>query len=97
MFAYPWAPSTNQDKEEESSFCLQNPWDMCTKPLEAHTAVQRGYGATAARLTPDQKVGSSNLSGLICHTLPTMEPTTAKLPQQAAGCVPGLKGGTRPH
>ena len=26
----------------------------------------RGYGATAARLTPDQKVGSSNLSGLIC-------------------------------
>ena len=25
----------------------------------------RGYGATAARLTPDQKVGSSNL-GLIC-------------------------------
>ena len=26
--------------------------------------VSRGYGATAARLTPDQKVGSSNLSGL---------------------------------
>ena len=25
----------------------------------------RGYGATAARLTPDQKVGSSNLSALI--------------------------------
>ena len=25
---------------------------------------QRGYGATVARLTPDQKVGSSNLSGL---------------------------------
>ena len=25
----------------------------------------RGYGATAARLTPDQKVGRSNLSGLI--------------------------------
>ena len=25
----------------------------------------RGYGATAARLTPDQKAGSSNLSGLI--------------------------------
>ena len=24
-----------------------------------------GYGATAARLTPDQKVGSSNLSALI--------------------------------
>ena len=28
--------------------------------------VPRGYGATAARLTPDQKVGSSNLSALIC-------------------------------
>ena len=27
----------------------------------------RGYGATAARLTPDQKVGSSNLSALIFH------------------------------
>ena len=27
--------------------------------------VNRGYGATAARLTPDQKVGSSNLSALI--------------------------------
>ena len=26
---------------------------------------RRGYGAMAARLTPDQKVGSSNLSGLI--------------------------------
>ena len=26
-----------------------------------------GYGATAARLTPDQKVGSSNLSGLNFH------------------------------
>ena len=24
----------------------------------------RGYGATAERLTPDQKVGSSNLSAL---------------------------------
>ena len=27
----------------------------------------RGYGATAARLTPDQKVGTSNLFGLIEH------------------------------
>jgi hypothetical protein len=27
--------------------------------------VHRGYGATAARLTPDQKVGSSNLSALM--------------------------------
>ena len=31
--------------------------------LRAHSG---GYGAMAARLTPDQKVGSSNLSGLIC-------------------------------
>ena len=31
----------------------------------AGDCVQRGYGATAARLTPDQKVGSSNLSALI--------------------------------
>ena len=29
----------------------------------------RGYGATAAHLTPDQKVGSSNLSGLILLAL----------------------------
>ena len=28
------------------------------------SAAHGGYGATAARLTPDQKVGSSNLSGL---------------------------------
>ena len=27
----------------------------------------RGYGAMAARLTSDQKVGSSNLSALILH------------------------------
>ena len=31
------------------------------------TSLSRGYGATAARLTPDQKVGSSNLSGLILN------------------------------
>ena len=28
------------------------------------TLSQRGHGATAARLTPDQKVGNSNLSAL---------------------------------
>ena len=28
------------------------------------TSCSRGYGAAAARLTPDQKVGSSSLSGL---------------------------------
>ena len=33
--------------------------------INAAAPLQRGYGATAARLTPDQKVGSSNLSGLI--------------------------------
>ena len=30
----------------------------------------REHGATAARLTPDQKVGSSNLSGLILFAVP---------------------------
>ena len=30
---------------------------------------QRGYGATVARLTPDQKVGSSNLSALNLQVL----------------------------
>jgi hypothetical protein len=43
---------------------------------------QRGYGATAARLTPDQKVGSSNLSGLIsfskaCASLTERAPSAA--------------------
>ena len=45
---------------------------------------QRGYGATAARVTPDHKVGSSNLSGLIhaisghaCGTLATAPRTCA--------------------
>ena len=33
--------------------------------MRADTAIQRGYGATAAHLTPDQKVGNSNLSALI--------------------------------
>ena len=32
------------------------------------TNAQRGYGATVARLTPDQKVGSSNLSALILYS-----------------------------
>ena len=31
----------------------------------ARSVWHRGYGATVARLTPDQKVGSSNLSALI--------------------------------
>ena len=37
---------------------------------------QGGYGAMAARLTPDQKVGSSNLSGL--RTLPAAWPLLAR-------------------
>ena len=40
---------------------------QCAAKVYEHlidTPSQRGYGATAARLTPDQKVGSSNLSGL---------------------------------
>ena len=32
--------------------------------LLMRTRAAWGYGATVARLTPDQKVGSSNLSGL---------------------------------
>ena len=35
------------------------------KKLTLPSWPSRGYGAAAARLTPDQKVGSSNLSGLI--------------------------------
>ena len=35
--------------------------------INAAAPLQRGYGATAARLTPDQKVGSSNLSALTFH------------------------------
>ena len=37
----------------------------CKEELEMATV--RGYGATAARLTPDQKVGNSNLSALIAN------------------------------
>ena len=52
---------------------------------------QGGYGATVARLTPDQKVGSSNLSALMfplsgmckpCeHAIPEvgLEPTISSL------------------
>ena len=40
----------------------------------------RGYGATVARLTPDQKVGSSNLSVLIlCLGELDANPAHAKL------------------
>ena len=36
---------------------------------QSFTVGQRGYGATVARLTPDQKVGSSNLSALTCESV----------------------------
>ena len=35
------------------------------KHIYESLVVTWGYGATVARLTPDQKVGSSNLSALI--------------------------------
>ena len=44
-----------------------SPWHFfCDKLLPEDR--QRGYGATVARLTPDQKVGSSNLSALITYS-----------------------------
>ena len=39
--------------------------NVCAMCVSWGSKDRRGYGATAARLTPDQKVGSSNLSGLI--------------------------------
>ena len=43
---------------------------MCARFASRWEAkTQWGYGATAARLTPDQKVGSSNLSALIFPTM----------------------------
>ena len=36
-------------------------------PQHGTNVSSRGYGATAARLTPDQKVGSLNLSALISN------------------------------
>jgi hypothetical protein len=42
----------------------------CSQPAKLAGSLPRwGYGATVARLTPDQKVGSSNLSALITHPL----------------------------
>ena len=58
---------------------------------------QRGYGATVARLTPDQKVGSSNLSALIhCAAggrtppcLPTYDVTDCRAENGDFLCRPG--------
>ena len=46
-----------------SLLSLSQPFSL--RPRCASSSSSRGYGATAARLTPDQKVRSSNLSGLI--------------------------------
>ena len=49
-----------------------------------------GYGATVARLTPDQKVGSSNLSALIFYSFPGSHacPTTgSEAGLQGCGCI----------
>ena len=61
-------------------------------PAQAPT---RGYGATAARLTPDQKVGSSNLSGLIGVWVWAFSGAAAQLrglhlPRCVANLPPGL-------
>ena len=45
----------------------------------------RGYGATAARLTPDQKVGSSNLSALISACRVPMPPCPPALSRPSGG------------
>ena len=44
---------------------------LCLLDIRTIDACQGGYGATVARVTPDHKVGSSNLSGLI-HVLEDM-------------------------
>ena len=48
-----------------SSFCY-----VGVAGMAARCVWHRGYGATVARLTPDQKVGSSNLSVLILWSAP---------------------------
>ena len=55
------APSP--DRLAESSAARQRLQTLIGPRVPMHC--MRGYGATAARLTPDQKVGSSNLSGLL--------------------------------
>ena len=45
------------------SFCMV--FKILTLCCTDSKCFHRGYGATAARLTPDQKVGSLNLSGLM--------------------------------
>ena len=47
--------------------CAQAFVDVGVAGVAARSVWHRGYGATVARLTPDQKVGSSNLSVLILY------------------------------
>ena len=54
-----------QPKLCKTNFCVHAQSIYRTICVWMGSAVTRGYGATAARLTPDQKVGSSNLSALI--------------------------------
>ena len=58
----------------------------------------RGYGATAARLTPDQKVGNSNLSALIsCVFRPALTTRGASNSQELEAVVEGAKARTSTH
>ena len=50
-----------------------------------------GYGATAARVTPDHKVGSSNLSGLILYARGT--PQSHPCQRQSVMCGEGKSRG----
>ena len=52
------------------SCCVQAFVDVGVAGVAARSVWHRGYGATVARLTPDQKVGSSNLSVLILWSAP---------------------------
>ena len=42
-------------------------WARDFVPVKRNENFSRGYGATVARLTPDQTVGRSNRSGLIFY------------------------------
>ena len=57
-----------------------------------------GYGATVARLTPDQKVGSLNLSALICRSIDTPAQGTTHARRAGTGCIAPLPrcGGPAP-
>ncbi len=64
----------------------------CLAPAGPDCEAHWGYGATAARLTPDQKVGSLNLSALIFGVQPAAAPGQT---QQARPCLHMLHDGIR--